>query len=696
MGKHLAPKKKHELNFIKRIPKRAIGPERAAHVLREETDETPEAGAHTVRERSDGAPARAAHAIREESGQKPEKAAGPKLRMPAMRMPALGRHPWIFYVLAVILLVVIRFLPLEGWKVPAAYAIPALLCLPEHVLKAWERFRRGDRLNGNLIACLAAVLLFLTGMYLEAVLLLILTFVIGFAEKLLLDRSNAEHNTLSQLLPGAVQMVTEEGTERVDPAAVQPGDIILIPAGERIPLDGVVAEGITTIDTAAVSGQRSPWAVNVGYKVYAGCRNLTSDIKVRVSRPSEQSTASKIVRVSENAPGFVSEQESFAQRFSRIYTPVVLGLALLVGVIIPAFRGGWIVHAQRAAVLLIASYCVPELFCIPLLYGRALSKTEKMGVFAKGKDCLEAMAKADTLIFDKTGTITEGRYSVTDVYPVKMSEKQLLAIAAAAECFSRHPIAFAIREASGRLDERALKSVRLREIPGRGVSSLVGNRQVLVGNAALLEEHGVKYNIPSRPGTAIHVSVDGRYCGHILVADKVRRRAFDALETLRVNGVKKLVLLTGDVLSVARPIASRLNFDMLRAELRPSEKAKAVGYLMKNKGSRTTIAFVGEGENSGKILTGADVGIAMGSLGSDQAFACADMMIMDRDIFKIPKTLVISRVAYRAAWENFAAGAGVNVLLVLLGALGVVTPLAAEIVSFFVCAAMLGNTLRLK
>ena len=270
MGKHLAPKKKHELNFITRIPKRVIGSEQAAHVIREETDETPEAGAHTVREQSDEAPARAAHAIREESGQKPEKAAGPKLRMPAMRMPALGRHPWIFYVLAVILLVVIRFLPLEGWKVPAAYAIPALLCLPEHVLKAWERFRRGDRLNGNLIACLAAVLLFLTGMYLEAVLLLILTFVIGFAEKLLLDRSNAEHNTLSQLLPGAVQLVTEEGTERVDPAAVQPGDIILIPAGERIPLDGVVTSGEASINQASMTGESLPVHRTEGGFVYAG------------------------------------------------------------------------------------------------------------------------------------------------------------------------------------------------------------------------------------------------------------------------------------------------------------------------------------------------------------------------------------------------------------------------------------------
>lgn len=661
MAKHLAPKKEHELNFIKKIPKRVTGQKQAAHERKVEA------------------------AVPDEKSAKPVR-----------QIPALGRHPWIFYAAAAILLAVIQFLPLDGWKIPAAYAIPALLSLPEHVLSAYERFRAGDRLNSDLIICLAAVLLFVTGMYLEAVLLLVLTFVIAFFEKKLLGDSSLAQSSISAIQPKSVSLVTEEGIERVDPATVRPGDVIFIPAGDRVPLDGVVIDGITTIDTAAVSGQRSPWAVNVGYKVYAGCRNLTSDIRIKVSRPMEQSTLSKIVRVTDNATGFVSEQENAALRFSRIYTPAVLALALIVGVGIPLFRGGWILHAQRAAILLIASCSVAQLYCLPLIYCRALSQTQGMGVFAKGKDCLEAMARTDTLIFDKTGTITEGRYSVTDVYPVKMGEKQLLTIAAAAECFSRHPIALAIREASGRLDERALKSVKLREIPGRGVSAIVGSRQVYVGNAALLEEHGIKYNIPSRPGNAIHVAVDNRYCGHIIVTDKVRRRAFDALETLRVNGVKKLVLLTGDVLSVARPIASRLNFDMLRAELKPEEKAKAVGFLMKNKGTRTTIAFVGEGENSGRIMTGADVGIAMGSLGSDQAFACADVLVMDRDIFKIPKTLVISRTAYRTAWENLAAGVGVNALLVLLGTLGVISPLAAEITSFVICAAMLGNTLRIR
>ena len=662
MGKHLAPKKKHELNFIKKMPKRVSGQRKASH------------------------------AAKSEAAPSPKK---PRFK-PVKTLPALGRYPWLFCAAAAVLLLVIRFIPLEGWKVPAAYAIPALLALPERIIAAYERFRAGNHLNGDLIACLAAILLFVTGLYTEAVLLLILTYLISFAEKKFSESSNATQEAIHGIIPSSAALVTDDGLERVDPSAVNPGDIIFVAAGERIPLDGVVTEGITTIDTASVSGQRSPWAVNVGYKVYSGCRNLTSDIKVKVSRPLNHSTASKIVRVSESAADFASEQENNALRFSRIYTPVILGLALIVGLVIPLFKGGWISWIQRAAVLLIASYSVPELFCIPLIYRRALTLAERIGVFVKGKDCLESMARADTIIFDKTGTITEGRYTVTDVFPVKMSEKQLLSIAAAAESFSRHPIAAAIREACGRLDTRIVKSVRLREIPGRGAAALVGSRQVFVGNAALLEEHGIKYNIPSRPGTAIHVAVDNRYCGHILVADKVRRRAFDALETLRVNGVKKLVLLSGDVLSVARPIASRLNFDMLRAELKPEEKAKAVGYLMKNKGARSSIAFVGEGENSGKVLTGADVGIAMGSLGSDQAFACADVLIMDRDIFKIPKTLVFSRTAYRAAWENFAAGAGINVLLVLLGVFGVVTPLAAEIISFVISAAMLGNTLRIK
>lgn len=694
MGKHLAPKPKHELNFIKKKPTHASGQTKPVHALRtEKTADTKDVRKSAGRERVKRG-FRAAKAKRN-AGSEEARRSVPRIRVPET-LPSLGRFSRYVPVIAALLLIGIHFVPLEGWMVPAAYAIPGLLAIMDHAADAYEGVRGGRYINNAFLSCLSSVLLFSTGLYTVAVVLLLLSSLSNLFEKHLLDKCAGAQNRISSILPKYATLITESGTDNIDPADVNPGDILLVAAGERIPIDGIVVDGISTIDTAAVSGQRSPWAVNVGYKVYSGCRNLTSDIKIKASRPYQQSTAWKLVRLADAAPDFASEQGSSASRFMLYYQPVVLGLALVFGVVLPIFRGGWAPHLQRAAVMLVAARAVTDCFSIPLLYRKALSLTADFGVFSKGQDCIEAIAKAETIIFDKTGTITEGRYAVTDVYPVKMSEKQLLTIAAAAESFSRHPVAAAIREAAGIIDDRVIRAAKLRDYPGRGISALLGNRQVYVGNAALLEEHGIKYQIPSRPGTAIHVSVDSRYCGYILVTDKVRRRAFDALETLRVNGIKKLVLLTGDVFSVARPIASRLNFDMLRAELKPEEKAKAVNYLMKNKGARSTIAFVGEGENSGRIISGADVGIAMGSLGSDAALASADVLIMDRDIFKIPRTLTISRLVYRAAWENFAVGAGINILLALLGMFGWISPLAAVILSFMSCVALLGNSLRIK
>lgn len=674
MAKHLAPTPKHELNFIKKKPAHANGQWAAA----------------PARHSKDAPTKRAA--------RKPLKLPAFLTRLDAENTASTAgdRRALIFAGIAAVLLIALRFLPLAGWMVPAAFAVPLLFAAAEHVLRAFGEIRNRRYVNDSLLTCLAAVLLFATGLYTEAALLLILTTVVLYLETRFAEKSAREEARISAILPRSAALLSEEGEQRVDPAAVQPGDILLVRAGERIPLDGVVTEGITTIDTAAVSGQRSPWAVNAGYKVYAGCRNLTSDIKIRVLRPYDRSTGPKLVQIAEAAAGFDAEQEVRAAAFRRYYTPAAAGLALVLGLFVPIFRGGWVLWLRRAAVLLILGRTAADGFAIPLIYRKSLSLASALGVFVKGKDCLEAMARAETVIFDKTGAITEGRYAVTDAFPVKMSERQLLAIAAAAESFSRHPIAAAIRDAVGELDERMVRAVKIREIPGRGVSAFLGKRQVYVGNAALLEEHGIRYTVPARPGTAIHVAVDEHYCGYLLVTDKVRRRAFDALETLRVNGVKKLVLLTGDVMSVARPIASRLNFDMLRAELRPEEKAKAVGYLMKNKGQHSTIAFVGEGENSGRLLRGADVGIAMGSLGSDQALAAADVMIMDRDIFKVPKIFMLSRTAFRAAVENFALGTGGSALLALLGVFGALSPLAAVILSAVLSMLLLLNTLRIR
>ncbi|MBO5496518.1 MAG: HAD-IC family P-type ATPase, partial [Oscillospiraceae bacterium] len=487
---------------------------------------------------------------------------------------AITRFQPILLILAAVALAVLFFVPLSGWLRPVAFAIPLLLASVQILPDCAAKLRSGSFLNGELITVLATVLLFALGLYPESVLLLLLDALVHWAERFVSEKGKRELDEILDILPAYAQLITEDGIARVSPEELIPGDVILVSAGERIPVDGTIVEGITTVDTAAISGQRSPWAVNEGYRVYSGSMNLTSDIKVRVTRRFEQSTVRNVVRVAQDAEGFPSGQEYSSRRLSIFWMLGMLALSLVIAIVLPAFRGTWAEQLRRGAMLLILARPLLDAYGIPIAYRKGLVLSAKMGVFSKGEDCYESLARAETMIFDKTGTITEGRYTVTDVFPTRMSEQQLLTIAATAESFSRHPIAAALREAAGKIDSRVLKALKVKEIPGRGVTALVGDKTIYVGNAALLEERGIKCSIPARPGTAIHVAVDKRYCGHILVADKVRKRAFDALEGLRVNGVEKLVLLTGDVLSVARPLASRLNFDMLRAELKPEGKAK--------------------------------------------------------------------------------------------------------------------------
>ena len=599
-------------------------------------------------------------------------------------------------ILPVLLLVVAVMLPLEGWMRPAAFAVPALFAFAPVLPAAVTSIREKRFFSNEMLTLAAGVLLFSCELYLEAVLLAALFNASKLLEAFLFNGSRKAMDAVFGMLPENAFVMGEDGPEPRAPQTVMPGEILLVSAGERIPLDGVIVEGITTVDTAAVSGQRSPWAVNEGYRVYSGCMNLTSDIKIRVTKPFEQSTAASVCRIAQEAEGFTSEQEFQARRFNSFYVLGVVALALLTGLFLPLFKGNWIAHLCRAAALLIAARPAADAFAIPLAYRKGLAFSANICVFSKGEDCFESMARSDTVVFDKTGTITEGRFTVTDVVPVGMSEHQLLTIAAAAESYSRHAAAQAIREAAGEIDKRLLQVIKVQETPGQGVCAFVGQRQVYVGNAEFLREHGIKCAVPARPGSAAHVALDGNYCGHILMTDKVRRRAFDALEGLRVNGVDKLVLLTGDVLSAARPLASRLNFDMLRAELKPEDKAKAVDYLMQNKGDRSCVSFVGDGESDGKIMALADVGIAMGVLGSDAALAAADVLIMDRDIMKVPRTMALSRMIYQVSQQNMVGGAGISLVLVLFGLLGVFSPLAVEILSFLLTAVVLVNTLRIR
>ncbi|MCI7623649.1 MAG: cadmium-translocating P-type ATPase [Clostridiales bacterium] len=599
-------------------------------------------------------------------------------------------------VFAAVLLAALSFLPAEGWMKCVAFLIPFVIAGFAILMDAIDKLIDRKYFEAEQITLIAAIVVFAIGFYTEAVLLLILFRVVRLLETFISERCGAALKALPEIKPDTANVETAEGVLNVEPDYVNVGDIIQVPAGERIPLDGIIVEGVTTVDTSAISGQARPWDVAAGYKVYSGCTNVTAPIRVRVTKSFEQSTAARLVRMSEKAAQFRSSQESFIRKFISVYTPSMLALALVLAVVVPMFNAEWLEMLRRAVIVLICACPSAAVISVSLAYIKSIGAAAKLGIFVKGEDCIESMAMAETMVFDKTGTITEGRYVITDVFPVNMTERELLTTAASAEVFSRHPIAYALREAVGIRSAKDMKVTQVEEIPGRGVSAIVGDELVYVGNTALLEEHGISCELPSRSGAAIHVAVDGKYCGHILVADRIRSGAFDALESLRVQGIKKMVLLTGDVLSVARPLASKLNFDMLRAELKPEDKLSALAYLMSNKGSKSSVAFVGDGYNDRALMERVDVGIAMGALGSEAAFMSADVLVMDRDIRKLPKAIGISKLASHISLENIAAGICVNLVATVLGAAGILSVTAAVIACFAVSAAVLINTLRLK
>ena len=604
-----------------------------------------------------------------------------------------GIAPLVF---SAVLLAALSFLPAEGWMKCVAFLIPFVIVGFAVLMDAIDKLIERKYFEAEQITLIAAIAVFAIGFYTEAVLLLILFRVVRLLETFVSERCSAALKALPEIKPDTANVETAEGVLSVEPDYVNVGDIIQVPAGERIPLDGIIVDGVTTVDTSAISGQARPWDVAVGYKVYSGCTNVTATIRVRVTKSFEQSTAARLVRMSEKAAQFRSSQENFIRKFISIYTPSMLALALVLAVVVQMFNAEWLEMLRRAAIVLICACPSAAVLSVSLAYIKSIGAAAKLGIFVKGEDCIESMAMAETMVFDKTGTITEGRYVITDVFPVNMTERELLTTAASAEVFSRHPIAYALREAVGIRSAKDMKVTQVEEIPGRGVSAIVGDALVYVGNTALLEEHGISCELPSRSGAAIHVAIDGKYCGHILVADRIRSGAFDALESLRVQGIKKMVLLTGDVLSVARPLASKLNFDMLRAELKPEDKLSALAYLMSNKGSKSSVAFVGDGYNDRALMERVDVGIAMGALGSEAAFMSADVLVMDRDIRKLPKAIGISKLASHISLENIAAGICVNLAAAVLGAAGILSVTAAVIVCFAVSAAVLVNTLRLK
>ena len=601
------------------------------------------------------------------------------LKMPDMEKIAKHRHQRGFTAAEVlliaassVLMMLVWLIPTTGWLRVLTFAAVAFFAGFPIITDAAESVINGELLESDVLMTLGAVAAFCIGEYTTAVFILIIYRVALAVEAYALAEKQRYLETIMSVLPTEACLETAEGREQTRPENVNVGDIILVLPGEKIPLDGVVTEGISSIDTSPLTAEKTPHTVAVGSVAVSGCVNLTNAIKLRVMRPFEESTVRRALDMISTEGKKRSDMEKQAFRAARLLTPLVLFLGLLIAFIPPIVSAGdWTAWISRGILFVCLSGSISLTASVPLAVLGGLGSAARWGVFANGGVCLEKLSRAETFVFEKTGAITEGRFTVTDVYPVRLDEKELLSIAAAAESRSNHPIAQALRlagEYSAPEDETILQ---IEEIPGRGVSAFIEGKHVYVGNSLLLTEHDIEFSVPSRSGTVIHVAVDGAYAGHIILSDKVKEGAFDAIEGLRANGVTNTVMFTGDVRAVARPIAASLNFDMVKPELTPNAKISAIEYLMATKGSGTSLAFVCAGTSDLPALERADVGIAVGALRYGNALACADVSVMGDDVRRLPLALRIARTVRRTAVNVILVSLAVKAALLLLGALGI-------------------------
>ena len=580
------------------------------------------------------------------------------------------------------------------------YLIPYLTVGYDVLLKAGKGIKNRQVFDENFlmgVATLGAVAIALikrSGDYTEAVAVMLFYQVGELFQSYAVGKSRRNISALMDIRPDYANLERDGELEQVDPDEVEIGSVIAVKPGEKIPIDGVVLEGLSTLDTSALTGESVPREVRPGDEVISGCINQSGLLRLRTTKEFGESTVSKILDMVENASSKKSRSEAFISRFARIYTPAVCLCALALALLPPLFfllRGqapGWSDWVYRALTFLVISCPCALVISIPLSFFAGIGGASREGVLVKGSNYLEALSKTRTVAFDKTGTMTLGVFEVSGIHHSSMDNDQLLELAAHAECFSTHPIARSIRKAwlegvrflddgepageperPGRsLDETRVSEVR--EIGGNGILARVDGRELAVGNAKLMESMGVRPIDCRHAGTVVHVAVDGAYAGHLLISDVVKPTAKEALRALRAAGVTKTVMLTGDGEKAARAVGEELGIDEVRAELLPGDKVAAVEELLAKKPERSVLAFVGDGINDAPVLTRADLGVAMGALGSDAAIEAADVVLMDDDPKKIALAVRIAKKCMRIVYENIWFAIGVKLICLVLGAAG--------------------------
>ena len=570
----------------------------------------------------------------------------------------------------------LHFVPVHGLLQLALYLVPYLIVGHDILKKAVKGIGNHQVFDENFLMAVATVGAMALGEYAEGCAVMLFYQIGELFQSYAVGKSRQNISELMDIRPDYANMEKDGQLEQVDPDEVPVGSIITVQPGERVPIDGIVTEGESTLNTSALTGESLPREVSAGQEVISGCVNMTGLLRIRTTREFGESTVARILDLVENSSMKKAKAENFITRFARYYTPAVCYGALALAVIPPVFRlltgrpAAWSSWIFRALTFLVISCPCALVISIPLSFFGGIGGASRMGILVKGSNYLEALAKTKTIVFDKTGTLTQGVFEVSSLHPVGCTEAELLETAALAECYSGHPISQSLRKAYGKpVDQSRVSEVN--EVGGHGLTALVDGRRIAAGNARLMDKLGIACDAPAAPGTVVHIAIDGRYAGYVLISDQLKPHAKAALQALKANGIRKTVMLTGDSASVAQNVAAQLGLDEFHAELLPGDKVERVEQLLAQNAKGELLAFVGDGINDAPVLSRADIGIAMGALGSDAAIEAADIVLMDDDPARIATAIKISRRTLGIVYQNIVFALAVKAACLVLGAMGI-------------------------
>ncbi len=607
--------------------------------------------------------------------------------------------------IAALLLGAVKLFKIGGWAGTALYAASYITIGYDILCKAFRGIINHQVFDENFlmaVATVGAIALAIyekTGDFAEAVSVMLFYQIGELFQSYAVGKSRRNIAALMDIRPDYANIERDGSLEQVDPDQIPAGSVIVVQPGEKVPIDGEVIEGASSLDTAALTGESRPRDVKAGDDIISGCINLTGVLKVRTTKAFGESTVSKILELMENSSSHKSRSENFISRFARAYTPAVCYSALALAILPPVINlmmgmpGGWEIWVYRALTFLVISCPCALVISIPLSFFAGLGGASKEGVLIKGSNYLEALSQTSIVVFDKTGTLTRGVFEVSGIHHNTIPEEKLIELAALAECASSHPISKSLQKAYGREIERD-RVTGIQEISGSGVIARVDGTEVAAGNGKLMKRMGVDYIDCHSSGTIIHIAIDGKYAGHVVISDVEKPTSRAAIAELKKIGVKKTVMLTGDIGRVAEYMAKKLGIDEYRSDLLPADKVAEVEKLLAETGRKGKLAFVGDGINDAPVLSRADIGIAMGAMGSDAAIEAADIVLMDDDPMKISKAIKISRKCIGIVYQNIAFALGVKALCLILGALGIANMWAAIFADVGVMVLAVLNAIR--